>query len=382
MKHPFWLLNIVLLASLFAVIGFVFFSQQRIPRIVSFKPQEPIKLPKKEEFKVNLSKIYGNDLFNTFQAPVVQPEKEIKKAIPQPPPPQPVKITLAPPPKFLEPLQVTLKGIMVSSDDVYNVALIQDKTGATKNYKIGDKIEDAQLIRVMRNKIMLIRSNGQQETLYMSQREAELDQRYISQQNWSILVKKVNETLYEIDPDEFVNYVKNLGQLIEIFNASTAYKDGLSIGCRIGQVAPKSLPLMMGFAPGDIITDVEGIPATDTQSRLAIYEKLIATPLESIITISILRNQNQLQYQYQLKKLKEPFATKTTVIPGILRSPQQIEEEKIRILKEKESFAPTYEQLRKDEKKVMLKHGSKASTRHKNVLSSRMQPDTPVSIYD
>ncbi len=131
----------------------------------------------------------------------------------------------------------------------------------------------------------------------------------------------------------------------------------------------------MGFAAGDIITAINEVPTTDTQSRMEIYEKLITLPLGTTLSVSILRNQQFLQYSYVLKNLTELPVPQSTGFIGISRSPNQIEEEKIRVLKEKESFAPTYEQLRKEEKKVMLKNGNRSDARYKNVLSSSMQSD-------
>ena len=63
-----------------------------------------------------------------------------------PPPPvvKPAALVEIKPVQFLEPLAITLKGIMYSSDEQHNRAIIADnKSEAQKLYKVGDALEDA-----------------------------------------------------------------------------------------------------------------------------------------------------------------------------------------------------------------------------------------------
>lgn len=370
MKHPFWLINDLLFFVLMVVVGFMLISQQKAPAPISLTPTAEIKLPKKAVSKIDLSKIYTNDLFETYQPPAKEEAETVGKiTMPEPPTPQPVKVPLALPPKFLEPLPIVLKGIITLSDDSENIAIIQDsKSSVTKNYKAGDKIEDAQLIRILSNKIILVRSNGQQETLYVNQFDAELDQQLHWRTNWSPIVQKKGDYDYLIDAQAFVKVIPNLAELIDKLNLITVYRKGKSIGCRIGILQPKSIGIALGLQTGDIIESINNIPATTTDSRFEIYQRIISMDTGSTIHVNLLRNQEEIVISYTLQQLEEPSALPTSSIIGKEKSPQEIEAEKIELLRQQHQFAPTLEQLKMQQKREMVNYGNR-NRRNLNVLN-------------
>ena len=138
MKHPFWLLNDALLVLFLVIIGFIIFAAPSLPKRVSLKPEYEAKPPKKDVSGLDLSKIYMNDIFGTYQqtTPPSAPA-ESKTAMPEPPMPEPVRVPLATPPRFLEPLQITLKGIITLNNETENIAIIQDN-----KTKYGKKLYD------------------------------------------------------------------------------------------------------------------------------------------------------------------------------------------------------------------------------------------------
>ncbi len=370
MKHPFWLLNDALLVLLCITLGFILFSVPTIPKRVSLKPDSEVKPPKKDVSGLDLSKIYMNDLFGTYQQPSTPTAPvEQKMAIPEPPMPQPVRVPIASPPKFLEPLQITLKGIVTLNNETENIAIIQDaKSSTTKNYMIGDKIEDAQLIRILRNKIILIRSNGQQETLYVNQYDAELDQQLLAPNDWSSVVQKIGENAYAVDPMSFVRHIPNLSQCIDALNLITVYKQGKSIGCRVGALQPKSIGIALGLQQGDIITSINGIPSTTTDSRFDIYQKIIAMNVGDVITLIFTRNNQEIMLHYTLQSIEKTATTpgkETTGLP--IKSAEQIEVERIEILRQRQQFAPTLEELRMRHKRDIVQYGS-TGDRQRNML--------------
>jgi type II secretory pathway component PulC len=373
MKHPFWLVNDLLLIILLTVIGFMFISQQKEPAKASLTSQAEIKLPKKAVSKIDLSKIYNNDLFETYKAPLAPEETAAlpKITMPEPPSPKPVKVPLALPPKFLEPLQITLKGIISLSDETENIAIIQDtKNSTTKNYHVGSKIEDAQLIRILSNKIILVRSNGQQETLYVNQHDAELDQQMQSRTNWSSVVQQKSSNNYLVDPATFIEVIPNLSELIDKINLVTVYKKGRNVGCRVGLLQPKSIGTALGLQPGDVIESINKVPATTTDSRFEIYQKIIGMNLGDTITINLLRNQTEVVITYTLQQLEEPFPSLAPKVIGKEKSLEEIEAENKELLRQKQQFAPTLEQLRMQQKRDIVNYGNR-NRRNFNVLSSQ-----------
>jgi type II secretory pathway component PulC len=369
MKHPFWLVNDLLFIIFLTILGFIVISRQKPPSSVSLVPKAEIKLPKKAVSKIDLSKIYTNDLFETYQAPAPKEEIQIPKiTMPEPPTPKPVKVPLALPAKFLEPLQISLKGVITLSEEADNIAIIQDsKTSATKNYHVGDKIEDAQLIRILSNKIILIRSNGQQETLYVNQYDAELDQQLQIRSDWSSVVQKKGENNYLVDPITFVQSIPNLAEFIDKLNLITVYKKGKSIGCRVGILQPKSIGLALGLQPGDVIEAINNIPATTTDSRFEIYQNIISMDIGDIIEVSLIRNQESVVITYTLHQLEESSLQPVPSVLGKEKSAQELEQEKIEILRQQQQFAPTLEQLKMQQKRNMVNYGNQ-NRRNFNVL--------------
>jgi type II secretion system protein C len=382
MRHPFWFINAFLAALLIAVFFFIAFSWQRLPIKVSFEPALDLKPIKKEISKIDLSKIYTNDLFDTFVQPLPTPKEPdiVSQPIPQPPTPQLPAIPAIPPIKFLEPLKINVRGIIVATDERINIAIIEDaKEGKAKNYKVGDMIEDAQLIRILKNKIILIRSNGQQETIYINQHDAELEQILTPDYNWSSIIKKIADNKYTVDIDLFAERIRNLAQFIDVLNLITVYKQGKSIGCRVGKLEKNSLGLALGLMQGDIIERINNISAADINSRFEIYQSILRMRIGDNISVQLIRKNQSITINYMIDKFEptRPSADKKQLSQEIKESIIQ-EEEKKKILEQKYRFAPTIEELQKKEKKDMLNmtrsHERARERNRRGILLNNMNP--------
>ena len=100
-----------------------------------------------------------------------------------------------------------------------------------------------------------MRSNGQQEVFYLRKSDAAADPTYLIIDDWQGVVRKIVPNNYHIYKEEFTERIKNLAQFIDVLNLTTAYKQGVSVGCRIGSSASNSLVHELGFKEGDIILD-------------------------------------------------------------------------------------------------------------------------------
>jgi type II secretory pathway component PulC len=369
MRHAFWVLNLGLLILFFILVLLISFYSIRLPRPFPILITEPIDTTiKKYSDAIDLSKIYDNDIFNTYKPKDVRPEKPTHVQ-PLPTPPEPVSVP-APKkeiPTFLDPLPITLTGIFMFNHDTLNKAIILDnRTKTETTYKVGDEIEDAQLVKIFSNKILLIRSNGQQEMLYLSQDDAKRDTLPQEVKDWSHIVKPIDESHYTVDRQEFVNEVKSLSNFIELFDLSTAYKQGKSIGSKIGQISEQSLAMALGFMPGDIVLRVNDTNTTNTQERIAILNQLATLNDDNHVNIAFLRNGVQCTTTIQLSTIRpmppipyflDPMLKKTTEEPTHTKlQDEQIEAEKLEILKQKEHFAPTIQDLQYHEKERILRH--------------------------
>ena len=355
MRYPLWILNSALVILVILVLLFIWFSQEKIPRRASIEPREVSVSIIKEAPTINIAKIYENDLFDTYREPVEPPPPSFP-APPQPPAPQQPKIPVKGKPSFLDPLPITLKGIIiVSQDDAKSMVTIADNnTKQEVVYKIGDIIEDAQLIRIFRNKVIFVRANGQQEILYLREKDAKTDPTYAFLDGWDEIIEKKSDTEFRVDPQLFVERVSNLAQFIDILNVTTAYKRGKSIGCRIGSIPDNSLGAVLGLQSGDIILTINGIPATDTANRYLIYKAVIDSKIDDKITVNLQRAGQPLEIVYLLEDRKKPeVKSESAPISERAASPEEIKEKELKSMRDRYSFAPTIEQIRAREKENM-----------------------------
>jgi len=283
---------------LFTSAYFIFFTDVKITKVIPITPAEIVTDNENANINRDLSLIYTNDLFNT-NSPIpskLNPDHEVN-AFPEPP-----VLTspgALPPvqPQFLEPLEITLTGIMTFGNNLENIAIVTDNnTNEEFNYKIGDNFQDAQIVNIYKNKVLIIRSNGQQETLYLYQNQAEKELKTL-EPNWQKVIKSLDNNIYEINLNKFVSKVHSLGYLIELLSLTTAFKQGETIGCRIGSAGRNSLGAALGLKVGDIITTISDIETKTTQDRFEIYQKLLTNSNNKII-VKLLRDNQNLDITY------------------------------------------------------------------------------------
>lgn len=364
MKHPFWILNSALALLMAVIFLFIFFSRQKAPYREPIEPETSSERLKQDEIKINLSKIYENDLFDTYQKEFPRAETpSIEIPFPVPPVPEQPKVPVIPKPEFLEPLNITLKGIMVmGDDDEKNRAIIQDnQTKTEQTYKVGNTIGDAQLIRIFNNKVVFLRSNGQQEVLYLREKDAESDPTYAELVGWQQVVRKIDNHNFTINPKAFVERVQNLAQFIDILDLTTAFQKGQSVGCRIGTIKPLSLGASLGLMTGDIITSVDDINALDTPHRFKIYKNILAKKENEPITVQVLRNGESLTLKYTLEDFNTIEKTVETNPAQELSLKEELREKQIKAMQQKQTFAPNIKELKKRERQNMLSRGSMPS---------------------
>lgn len=369
MKQRFWILNLGLLLLLCALLGFAFFRKVQLPTAYQIDPIAVVApVTQQKSDAIDFSNIYLNnhDLFYTYINPTqARSEKpDYVKPIPLPPAQVIVPAPAAEQPKFLDPLTITLTGVFMFNDDAKNRAIILDnKTKEEITYKIGDEIEDAQLVKIFSHKVLLIRSNGQQETIYLSQDDANIDAGKFDKKDWKHVVKKAGTNTYLVDPEEFINEIKSLSIFIDLFDLSTAYKQGKSLGAKIGMAEPSSLANTLGFNRGDIITAINNLPVSNTNERLAVQQKLSNLSENGIITVSLVRNNQPETITIKLGTITPPLIplapAASPIQPTVAQQRHEqdmIDNENSALLQKREKFAPTLRELRLQERKNIVRH--------------------------
>lgn len=294
MRNSVWALNVALLLIFFIVLGVNFLLQRSLPPKQSMVPTTVQLPPRQTVSPVDIRRIYENDLFKTY-VPSVVPEEPVEKLELNPPmPPQLQQVPRLAPPvvRFLEPLKIEVKGIITSSDPHNNKAIIADeRTRKELNYSVGDVVEDAEIIRIERNKVIFVRSNGQQEVVFLTQREANKDEMFAAKIPWRDIIHQTSNVSFALNKPLFKERVKNVVQLIEMLDLTTMRdQNGLTVGCVIGTMPYDSIGHAIGLRSGDVIVNVDNMPVATTTQRALVFQKIKNYTTNVIIPIQVMRN--------------------------------------------------------------------------------------------
>ncbi len=308
MTQGLWVVNSSLLVT-FCLTLFVGSLLKQEPPVLRLKRIliDEVQKPKSEAPAATIKtweKIYQNDIFGTF----VQPEVRIVKQSFITPIPEPKAPILIPPPEirkidFVAPLNITTKGLIVSADENKSIAMIADEAGKEGIYHLGEKIKDAQIIKIAHNRIIFIRANGQHETFYLRKDDLPSE----PESKWRSIIKKINDQNYEVDPTTFKEEVDSLGNFIErAAIIGTAYVQGAPIGVRIGKLAANDVGAMLGFIENDIVVSINNLKTTDTKERMKIYDDVCAMKIGDLINVVFNRAGKDVAISYKLTKFEKP----------------------------------------------------------------------------
>lgn len=378
MRQPLWIVNssLVVIAS---VAGAVFFAmKQAIPSSVSLRVSALEKSPDKIIQSIDLEKIYHNDLFGTYipqNAPMIKDEFEIP---PMPTPPLEIAPRIPTPsaPTFIEPLNVILKGVIYINDDALSsIAIVQDNVSkAEYNYRIGDLIEDAQLLKIFPHSVIVLRSNGQQETLYLRDEDAMKDINLEVNINADqvIFAKPSQPGIYQIYVPAFIEKIPSVGQFIDALDLTTVYKQGKPVGLRVGKIQQISLAQQLGLQTEDVIETIQEISVDSIDNRMKAFETISMLPMGSTIHVTLLRNQESLGLQYvlmdeiPLHNAAQQQVTSTDFASSSFsdQAKQDLEDKRKQVLQQRYKFAPTLQQIENSERMNMLKNKKNGISTH------------------
>ncbi len=317
MKQDLWLANssLLLIFALSLMAYSSFFHEPPVWRTP--KTLDLVESEKKKEQPATAQmweKIYQDDLFGTY---VMQEVKAVKQNLITPIPE--LKPAVIPPPpevkkqEFIPPLNITLRGIIAGGDELRNVAMIADETNKEEMYHLGEKIKDAQIIKIAHNRIILLRANGQQETFFL--RKDEIPGEQVIADKWKYIARKVDDQNYEIDPTWFVKEVETLGNLFDrIGIIGTAYQGGKALGIRLGKPDQSDVVAALGLMENDIITSVNDLDVADQKNRIKAYDSVTRLALGSIAKLGIKRADKDISLSYKLVKIDRP---RKSLFPGI-----------------------------------------------------------------
>jgi type II secretory pathway component PulC len=383
MRSRLWIINSALIALFIIVVLILVVGRPAFvaPKKLNFVPNA---LPARSSVMpaVDQVYIYEHDPFGTLGGAKAIEQPTVQKVSIAPVPASPIMQQEMPAqaivPSFLPPLTIVLKGIIYAQQENDHRAIIEDKkTKREELYRTGDIILDAEIIRIESNKVMFLRSNGQQETVYVSYAEAHKDplyQRAEGKYAASIPVRKISDTQFVVDPQLFVSYVNNLAQFFDALDVTTVFEKGRSIGCRVGVMAPHSIGILCGLQSGDIVTTVNDISTGTTKERLAIYQQIIEMQEGSVIKVALLRGDERkpINITYTLssfapKRVVAPPPQQTdSLIPSDVQSFLKQTPSTIRSTKPNKNTGTIAEKMRKNDKRAMVSYGGKSMAQRSN----------------
>lgn len=316
MKSPLWVINSILAIILVVLFAYIIYSLRTLfeqPKAASIKGIALSALDKKEEVKPqDLSLIYEEyDLFGTYRPSITQVKPlDSLPTIPALPERIPLQRKAKEAVQFLKPLPFKITGIIASNNEAKSqVSLFNTNSGKTESFNIGDKVQDAYILRIFPRKVVVVRSNGQQETIYLYSDDAKLDMARMQDTSWSDVIQQLNAREYLLNPTTFASRVHSLANLIDMADLTTASQHGKPVGVRIGWMKPNSIGFASGFLPGDIITKIHNRTPISTPERIEIFNEISALDLGSRIQVEFMRDGSVNTNTYTLFNLADDNAT-------------------------------------------------------------------------
>jgi hypothetical protein len=360
MKHSLWIVASGSLLIFLCAIIFVFFTIAKKPKFQFLRPSFVQEISTKKLLPEEIVKIYENDLFDTYIPKPVLNKIESKPRLEKPQMPR-VPDLISPPASFineinfLEPIPYTLVGTVVSPVDSESIVVVSDnRTKKEKSYFLGEEIEDSQIVDIGYKSVTILRSNGQKETLFLPGFDKILKRFNDANQ---VFAQRVDRNSYVIDPDLFINKIRTLGNLISQLNIITAYQDGISIGCKIGNILEDSIAPMIGLEKGDIILKINDLPVATLDQRLQVYDSIINLKNGAMISISIIRDNQELQLKYTIDKLDSNVELANSIknLENADLTNKMIRED----LERRYKFAPTIAEIKDSEREAIIKQLNK-----------------------
>lgn len=250
--------------------------------------------------------VFKYDLFGVVSM-TKQPDlvsKNLVTPVPEQPPIEEEEPPVPPKQEFIDPLPINVKGIILASDDAHHVAMIEDETKKETLYHLGDAIKDGTVLKIARNRVVVVRANGQQEVFFL--RKEDVPQEMISEKNWSSIIKKVDERTFEIDRENFNKAVPSLGNFIERAGIiGIVYENGKPLGISVGSQEVADVGKVLGLMMGDIIVSINNVFVVEPENCMQIFEQIKAMSKGESVVVHVMRNKKDETFTYKFVTLQK-----------------------------------------------------------------------------
>lgn len=323
MTQRIWILNSSLLGLAAISLITMVILRQTPPVFRKKAAATTATTPAKTTPTLNLDAIIQNDIFGLSSPAKKTAQKQtFSLEMPAFKEPSTTPPAEAKPNELAPPLNLSISGIILAAEEAKSIAMLIDESGKEKMCHLGEKFQDAVVVKISKNKVTLLRESGQQETFFLRKEENLSNPGKTADTRWKLVVQKKEDTTYILDPLLFVHEVPSVGDFMDALGLIPSYRNNELAGLKVTKVAADSLAAAMGLQSNDVITSVNGISLKDAQSRIAIYDDLVDGDAQKPITASLLRGQETVTLTYQRGKVPRVFNLGGVPVPVELRQPQ------------------------------------------------------------
>lgn len=305
LRHYFYIINLSLLLSfLVCYVMLRFSSNNYVPKKNS--KQSVLDIDTDLNFStishssLPISQIFGKrDIFGLYSAAgeTNQAKGQVSADVPSLVIPEIPAFSQNKAVDFIDPLPISLNGTVISANNQLSVCIIGDETDKQGVYRVGDKFKDATLIKILKDRVVFLRQNGQIETFFLyNNPEAE------TTFDPATVVSKIDENNYAIDLDKFSSFIKNFGVFLDYFDCTPFIDDQTKklIGFVVLEKNPASLPAALGFKYLDLILAIDGKRFGNHKERQLLLEKTIADAKpDNTMVVKVERDGTRIELVYK-----------------------------------------------------------------------------------
>lgn len=200
-------------------------------------------------------------------------------------------------------LDAHLIATIVASPASFSSALIAKggRDGPSEGYGIGDRLFDAEIVRIEKLRVVIRRADGTEEVLEINDGEERRTSRPTggnSQITDEEGIEKVSETEYNVDRELVDKYLNNLDSIQRLGRARIHRTNGEVDGYRLAGIRRNSTGWNLGIRNGDVVHAVNGASLASMGEAMQAFNSL---QNESSFSFDITRKGQQMSLQYGIR---------------------------------------------------------------------------------
>ncbi len=197
-------------------------------------------------------------------------------------------------------LKVTLTGTMVAEPASFSAAfIIKEGEDSFYAYGIGQKIMDAEVVEILKDRVRLKRADGAEEWLVVGSEEAPTTRSTASAGGEEGEVEKVSDTEFVVSRDMLDAQLNDLSGLSKMGRALLHRgPDGEYDGYRLSAIRRGTLADKLGIRNGDVVHSVNGMELNSVQGAM---QALQALQSEDALKFEVTRRGQRMTLSYDIQ---------------------------------------------------------------------------------